>query len=380
MLDRLLDVVAYIFWALFGVYTLTFFITTLLQHGFVRALVRLFSYRVLGPLLLTISVTLLSMALVFVEPNKVGVVVSIISPGGIRPQPLIPGLHWIVPVLEREEIYPIFWQTYTMSGTPNEGAKTGDDSIRARTSDGQEVRLDCSVIFRIKIEQSVVVHIDWQTRYIEDFVRPLVRSLVRTQVSQFTVKEVNSSARKDLEALLDRLLREEFSEKGLMLDSFLLRDITFTPEYAMAIEEKQIAMEDKERALHQADQVRNLAQGEADREREVAAGHADALKLEAQAKNEALTLIGEALKTDPGLLTYEYIQKLSPSIRAMLVPNNAPLILPLPEMLTADPLTATVPVTTTLDPTNMPSVQATPVPSVPVVPTPAAEPLSIDIP
>lgn len=346
MLDQLLEVTAQISWALFGIYTVAYFVLTLRQHGWALALIRLFSYRVMAPLLLAISVTLLSMALVFVEPTAVGVIISVLSPGGVRPQPLTAGLHWIIPVLEREVVYPVTWQTYTMAGKPNEGAKSGDDSIRARTSDGQEVRLDCSVIFRINSERAVVLHSDWQARYIEDFVRPTVRSLVRTQVSQFTVREVNSSSRKDLEALLDRLLHEELAEKGLLLDHFLLRDITFTTEYAASIEHKQIALEGEEQAKHEAQQVRYRA-----------AGKADAIKTEAQAQSEALKLISEALKEDPQLLTYQYIDKLSPSIRAMLVPSNNPLILPLPDLL------APQPVTTTQSTTVSVTVMATPTPA-----------------
>lgn len=328
MLDQLLKIAAQISWVLFAIYTLAYFVLTVRQHGLILALIRLFSYRVMGPLLLAIGMTLLSLALVFVEPTQVAVIVSVISPGGVRPQPLMAGLHWIIPVLEREEIYPVVWQTYTMAGRPNEGAKAGDDSIRARTSDGQEVRLDCSVIFRINQDRAVVLHSDWQTRYIDDFVRPTVRSVVRTQVSQFTVREVNSSARRDLEALLDRLLRAEFAEKGLLLDNFLLRDITFSPEYAAAIEHKQVALEGEEQTLHEAQQTRNRAQGKA-----------DAIKTEAQAQSEALKLIAEALKADPQLLTYQYVEKLSPNIRAMLVPSNNPLILPLPDLLATEPVT-----------------------------------------
>jgi regulator of protease activity HflC (stomatin/prohibitin superfamily) len=251
----------------------------------------------------------------------VAVIVSVVSPGGIRPEPMRAGLHWIFPFLEREVFYPISWQTYTMSGKPTEGALLGDDSIRARTSDGQEVRLDCSLIFRIDPDQAVTVHIDWQNRYIEDLIRPVVRGLVRTQVSQFTVREVNSSARRDLEVTLDRLLREGFGAKGFILDQFLLRDITFTPEYALAVEHKQVALEGEEQKTHEAAQIRNLAKG-----------RAEAIEIEALAQAKAIELFAEALKRNPNVLTYQYIEKLSPNIRAMLVPNNAPLILPLPNM------------------------------------------------
>ena len=361
-LDRLLQIIAYIGWIFVTIYTIVVFTRTFTQRGAVYAFLQLLSFRVLIPVLLAIILSLLSAAVVFVQPTEVGVVVSVISPGGVRPQPLRSGLHLIVPVLENEVKYPIYWQTYTMSNKPDEGNKAGDDSIRARTSDGQEVRLDASIIFRINYEQAVTLHIDWQARYIEDLVRPVVRGLVRTQVSQFQAREVNSSARRDLEATLDRLLSEELASKGLTLDQFLLRDITFTDEYAAAIEQKQIAQEGMERTQHEAQQVRNLAEGERDRlkteaegrkEKTVieAEGDAQAILLRAEAQAQALKLIADSLEQNPDLLTYEYIQKLSPSIRTMLVPNNTPLILPLQDLV-AD-MSSTNPVSTPLTTTVM---------------------------
>jgi regulator of protease activity HflC (stomatin/prohibitin superfamily) len=320
-IDRLIDIVAWIAWLVFTIYTLDIFVRTFWREGFVLALIQLFSFRVLVPLVFVMLVSLLSLSLVFIQPQEVGVVVSVTTPGGIRPQPMRPGLHWIIPFLERTVRYPTYWQTYTMSNSPDEGTILGDDSIRARTSDGQEVRMDCSVIFRIDTEQAVLIHTDWQNRYIEDFVRPVIRGVVRTQVSQFKVNEVNSSARRDLEAALNNFLRAEFADKGLLLDQFLLRDITFTPEYAASVEQKQIALEGEQQSTYQAAQIRNLAEG-----------RADAIEIEARSQARALTLIADALEQNPDLLTYHYVEKLAPNIRVMLVPNNAPLILPLPDL------------------------------------------------
>jgi len=285
------------------------------------------------------------------------------------------GLHLIIPIVEREYLYPIYWQTYTMSNLTDEAMADFADDIRARTSDGQEVELSISVIYRIDPEQAVSIHIDWQDRYTQDFVRPVVRGHVRTEASQFTVQEVNSQARKDLELAVARDLDEEFSAKGIILDQFLVRDVEFTEQYAHAIEEKQVALEGIFKAESQAEQVRKNAQGEKDRIETVAQGQkeklileaegqAQAIKLEAQAQADALTLIGEALNNDQDLLTYKYIDKLAPNIRAMLVPNDTPLILPMHEMMAdldpkvsvtpplTDTTTATEAVTGTTTPTN----------------------------
>jgi hypothetical protein len=58
-------------------------------------------------------------------------------------------------------------------------------------------------------------------------------------------------------------------------------------------------------------------------------------------------MIGQSLTENEDLVTYHYVDKLSPNIRVMLVPNNAPLILPLDQLGALDALTSTVPLTAT---------------------------------
>ena len=179
-------------------------------------------------LLLVVSISLLSASLVFLEPQETGVVISLVSPDGYRQQPLRSGLHWIVPLAERVKRYPIYWQNFTMSSDPLEGSKVGNDSIAARTSDGQSVYVDSSIIYRIDPNEVIRVHIDLQDRYVDDFIRPLLRGTIRTEVSQFTAEEVNSSKRKDLEKSLEDQIRQALSDKGFVLDRFLLRNIAFS--------------------------------------------------------------------------------------------------------------------------------------------------------
>jgi regulator of protease activity HflC (stomatin/prohibitin superfamily) len=340
-IDKILDLSARVGWALFAIYVITLLLVTIRKEGWIPAAIRLVSFRVLLPLLLAISIQMLALAVVFVLPQEVAVIVSVISPGGIRPQPVRAGLHWIIPFLEEDVKYPTYWQTYTMSSTAGEGQRVADDSIRSRTSDGQEVSLDVSVIFKVDENQAVTIHVDWQNRYAEDFVRPVVRGIVRRQVSQFTAREVNSSARKDLEAALGQVLAQEFSDKGLVLDQFLLRDIAFSPEYSEAIEKKQVALEGQVQAEYQAIQMENLATGRGEAVKIEANAKAEAIRVEAEAQAAALNIIGLALAENRDLLTYEYIQKLSPNIRVMLVPSTSPLILSIPDMEAMNEFTAT---------------------------------------
>lgn len=344
MLDDLLNFLTMIAWILFGLLVVFLTLQAFRDGGPREAYKTIGSKRIIMSFILALTITLISAAMVFIEPQQVGVVVSILSRDGYREQPFRSGLHWIVPLAERVNIYPIYWQTYTMSNDPLEGEKIGDDSIAARTSDGQSVFLDTSVIYRIDSNEVIRVHIDWQDRYIEQFVRPILRGLVRTEVSQFTADEVNSSKRKILEANLDELVRNAFSDQGFILDRFLLRNIAFSQEYARAIELKQVAEQEQTQREYEAEQMRKLAAGVRDKYALEAKGKAEAILLEGgaqadviilkgKADAEALRLINEVIKKNPDMITFRYVDKLGQAMRAMLVPSDNPFLLPMPDIL-----------------------------------------------
>lgn len=285
-----------------------------------------------------IIATLVAGGMVFIEPQERGVVISAISPQGYRDKPLDPGLRWIIPFAERVELYPISRQTYTMSIAPSEGQIANDDSITARTADGQEIYIDASIIFQINPDEVVNVHIRWQDRYTDELVRAQARGIIRDAVSQFGVEEVYSTRRLDLTSTITEQLTIKLEENGLTLVDFVLRNITFSPEYAASIEQKQIAEQTAEQAKfvveqkrQEAEQARQVAQGRADAAVIDAKGIAEARIIEAEAEAEALAVIAGVLEGNPDLLTYEYISKLSPSIQTMLLPSNSPFVFTLPE-------------------------------------------------
>lgn len=53
--------------------------------------------------------------------------ITAVGAGGIRPDPLEPGLHWIIPGAGQDSVYDVSRQTYTMSATTGEGQVNGDD-------------------------------------------------------------------------------------------------------------------------------------------------------------------------------------------------------------------------------------------------------------
>jgi len=289
-------------------------------------------------ILAAVILTVVNSGLVFIQPQERGVVISAFAPEGYRQQELKPGLSWVIPFFESVEVYSISYQTYTMSIATEEGQRPGDDSIFARTADGQEILIDASVFYAVDPEQVIKVHILWQDRYGEELVRAQARSIIRDAVSQYDVSEVVTTMRFELINQINQEMSTVLEENGLLMVDFVIRNITFSDEYAAAVEQKQIAEQQAQQAellvekkKQEAEQARQEAQGQADAVVIAAEGEAAARILEAEAEAEALKVQAEVLAEYPDLLTYVYITKLSPNVKVMFLPYDSPFIFPLPD-------------------------------------------------
>ncbi len=323
----------------------------------------------ISSVLVAIILNAVSAGLVFVQPQERGVVVTV-RRGGVRAEALTPGLRWVIPFAETVVAYPISRQTYTMSGLPEEGQIRGDDSVQGRTADGQLVQVDASVIFSIDPTQAVDVHIKWQNNYVDNLVRPQARGIIRDEVALFRIDEVYSARRDEVTQNIADKLEVKLNEGGFLLVDFVLRNIQFSPEYAASVEQKQIAEQQALQAAfvvesrkQEAEQARQLAQGQADAAAIQADGSARALLIQAQAEAdarllraeaeaEALRMLAQAVEDNPDVLTLEYVQRLAPNIQVMLLPSDNPFLLPLPgsEILTQPPATGVQPAPETSSP------------------------------
>jgi regulator of protease activity HflC (stomatin/prohibitin superfamily) len=288
-------------------------------------------------LVAAIVLTSVGAGMVFLEADEYGVVVSAFQPNGYRAQTLSPGLHWIIPFFENVRTYSVARQTYTMSIAPGEGSRAGDDSIDARTKDGQQVLVDGSVIYAVDPAHIIDLHITWQDRFEENVVRPVARAAIRQAVSQYGIEEIVTSKRVDLEQAITDSIAEGLRTNNLILTQFLLRNIAFGDEYSKAVEQKQIAEQQAQQAFYvveqrkqEAEQARQAAQGQADAAVIAAQGAADSRLIQAEAEARANQLLAQSLS--PQLLQYQYILKLSPNVQTIFIPSGNQFILPLPSV------------------------------------------------
>ena len=156
--------------------------------------------------------------MVYINSEERGVVPSAYEESGHRPEPLEPGWH-LLRIGEKAVIYNLEPQTYVMPNVTNT-----DDSIRSRTSDGQEVFVDASVTYRINPDTLLQLHINWHNRYEDSLVRPAARSFIRDVISQYTFFEITTK-RPEVEKAIFNLLNNFLMENYLILEKFTIQDI-----------------------------------------------------------------------------------------------------------------------------------------------------------
>jgi regulator of protease activity HflC (stomatin/prohibitin superfamily) len=223
--------------------------------------------------------------------------------GGIEKRTLSEGAHPMVPIVERPVLYEVRTQTYTMSATDDEGEKKGDDSVAALSSDGQMVRIDVSVRYHLNPEEIWQLHEQVGPSYVEKIIRPEAQTVVRTIVSEYTVTELYSAGRSIIQSKMKDQMSTGLSKYHIDLDEVLVRNIGFSNAFATAIEQKQVALQEAERMKYV------LQREEAEKQRKIIAASGDA---------EAIRRRALALKENPQLVQYEYVQKLAPEVKAII--------------------------------------------------------------
>jgi regulator of protease activity HflC (stomatin/prohibitin superfamily) len=313
-------------------------------------------------LVLGLMFSVISQGILIVEPTQVAVVVNTLT-GTLEEPARKAGTSIVIPVVQQYYLYPTTQQTYTMSGKDTEGAVRGNDAVAARTVDGQEVSLDISVIYAVDPTKVNTVHTRWQTGYQDNFVRPTVRGFVRDVVSAYRAEDIYGTLRTEMETSMQDKISERFSQEGLMLTDLLVRDISFSEQFRQAIEQKQIADQDAQRAQlqvrqreNEADQLRASAAGERDAAIQRAEGESQSIILRAQAEAEALRLVSEQIAANPSLIQYLYVQNLSDNVNIALVPSNSPFLFDFNSLAQpqADFVPPTVPQAITPEPTATP--------------------------
>ena len=176
---------------------------------------------------------------IFVPAGQVGVVYDRIR--GVLPQTMHEGLGFAIPFIQQVTLFDTRLQEYTMSAVTDEGAMRKDDSLDAPTSDGQEVKVDATVLYRVDGAKAAEIYQTIGVNYVDKLIRPFSRSQIRMVISRYTAPAIYSEKRQEAESVMTQEIAELLRPKNIIIDKVLLRAVYFSPEYSQAIEAKVIA-------------------------------------------------------------------------------------------------------------------------------------------
>ncbi|MDN3581857.1 prohibitin family protein [Mucilaginibacter flavus] len=206
-----------------------------------------------------------------IEPGKVGVQVLF---GKVQNQVLESGLHMVNPLVEIT-IFDTQTQTYTMSAVSSEGQKEGDDAIRVLSSDGLEVTIDLSVLYKVNADKAPYILQNIGENYLDKIVRPVSRTVIRDNAVNYAAVDLYSTKRQEFQDKINRTITENFAKRGLELQQILVRNITLPASVRASIESKINAEQDAQKMQF----VLQKEKQEAERKRVEAQGIADYQKI-----------------------------------------------------------------------------------------------------
>jgi regulator of protease activity HflC (stomatin/prohibitin superfamily) len=203
-----------------------------------------------------------------------------------------------------------------MSGVHNEGEKEGDDAIRVLTSDGLEVTIDLTVLYRVVGAEAPRLIKETGLDYKDKIVRPLTRTKIRDNAVYFTAIDLYSTKRDQFQNRIFTTIEADFKKRGLILEQLLLRNITLPNNVKTSIEEKIKAEQDAQKMEF----VLQKEKQEAERKRVEAQGIADYQRIISTGLNDK-QLQYEQIQMMKGLIT-------SPNSKVIVMgKGNTPVIL-----------------------------------------------------
>jgi regulator of protease activity HflC (stomatin/prohibitin superfamily) len=253
-----------------------------------------------------ILLIILVQSVIIIQAGHVGVVKRL---GAVRSE-FAPGMHFIVPWIDQVILYPTIKKTYEATEIAGESrADFPDVIITALTSDGQQIRVGITARFMIQPGKAawILQNLGTEQDYVEKIVKTEIRGSGRRVPTKFAAFDLYTKRSYEAQQVLFDEIAPKFEKNGLILDELVLRNITFTPEYAKTLEEKQIALENI------TTEKNKLEQEKIRKEQKIVAAEADARSIEIRQA---------ALTKNPTIIQWEFVQKLAPNIQWGILPQN----------------------------------------------------------
>ncbi|MBG1240785.1 prohibitin family protein [Nostoc sp. NZL] len=226
-------------------------------------------------IVLAILVILGLNSFIIINPGQAGVI-SIL--GKARDGALLEGIHLKPPFISVIDVYDLTVQKFEV---PAESSTKDLQNLSARFA--INFRLDPVKVVEVRRKQGTLENI------VSKIIAPQTQEAFKIAAARRTVEEAITK-RSELKEDFDQALGDRLDKYGIIVLDTSVVDLAFSPEFARAVEEKQIAEQRAQRAVYVAREAEQEAQADVNR---------------AKGRAEAQRLLAETLKAQGGQLVLQ---------------------------------------------------------------------------
>lgn len=229
----------------------------------------------LGGIIAALLVLIAFNSFVILNPGQAGVL-SIL--GKAQDGVLLEGIHLRPPLVSNVDVYDLTVQKFEV---PAESS----------TKDLQDLKASFAINFRLDPVQVVEIRRTQGTlqNIVSKIIAPQTQESFKIAAARRTVEEAITK-RDELKEDFDNALSDRLDKYGILILDTSVVDLSFSPEFARAVEEKQIAEQKSQRAVYVAREAEQEAQADINR---------------AKGKAEAQRLLAETLRAQGGQLVLQ---------------------------------------------------------------------------
>lgn len=229
----------------------------------------------LGGIVAALVVLIAFNSFVILNPGQAGVL-SIL--GKAQDGVLLEGIHLRPPLVSNVDVYDLTVQKFEV---PAESS----------TKDLQDLKASFAINFRLDPVQVVEIRRTQGTlqNIVSKIIAPQTQESFKIAAARRTVEEAITK-RDELKEDFDNALSDRLDKYGILILDTSVVDLSFSPEFARAVEEKQIAEQKSQRAVYVAREAEQEAQADINR---------------AKGKAEAQRLLAETLRAQGGQLVLQ---------------------------------------------------------------------------
>lgn len=199
--------------------------------------------------------------------------------GQVRETTLQPGFHM---TKYFEHVHPVDIRT-----------QRHNYQTEAFSSDIQQVGLTIAVNENISPDAAYKIYTTVGMNYLDNLLEPRLMENTKVVISKYTAESLIAN-REKLSAEVLVKMQADMSQYGIYVSAISIENIDFTDQYEAAIEAKQVATQEKQKAQTEQERMTMEAEQSAKRKKIEADAAAEVLKIQADADAYAITAKAEA--------------------------------------------------------------------------------------